>query len=91
LLIVIIISSAKEPHDSSQEPLGKILWEALQFVSTNVERQTTGCGTNQPLTVADPSPRLPPVTSTRFPARYDPSKTALIWVNRLSLFFLAVA
>jgi hypothetical protein len=29
LLIAIIISSAREPHDSSQEPLGKFLWKAL--------------------------------------------------------------
>jgi hypothetical protein len=28
---IITISSAKEPHDSSQEPLEIFLWKALQY------------------------------------------------------------
>jgi hypothetical protein len=32
LLIAIIISSANEPHDSSQELLGMFWWKALNWV-----------------------------------------------------------
>jgi hypothetical protein len=40
LLVVITISSAKKPHDSSQEPLGNCLWKAVSSDCTGADFKT---------------------------------------------------